>query len=185
MPVHKDPSGQRYVQAEAEVPGTPEDVWRAIATGPGISSWFVPTDLEERTGGSIVLHFGPGMDSTARITEWDPPRRFTAEGSDMGPGSPTVATEWIVEARAGGTCLVRVVHRWFADTDDWDNQFEGTTHGWIAFFRLLRLTLLHFRNVIRHTAWFPGLGGAVIDGIRGARIAISRLSHRAGVGNQL
>ncbi|HSA57839.1 MAG TPA: SRPBCC domain-containing protein [Gemmatimonadaceae bacterium] len=146
MPVHKDPSGQRYVQAEAEVPGTPEDVWRAIATGPGISSWFVPTDLEERTGGSIVLHFGPGMDSTARITEWDPPRRFTAEGSDMGPGSPTVATEWIVEARAGGTCLVRVVHRWFADTDDWDNQFEGTTHGWIAFFRLLRLTLLHFRN---------------------------------------
>ena len=44
MPVKKDSSGRRYVQAEVEVPGTPEQVWQAIATGPGISSWFVPTE---------------------------------------------------------------------------------------------------------------------------------------------
>jgi hypothetical protein len=37
------PSGRRWVQVEVEVPGTPEEVWQAIATGPGISSWFVPT----------------------------------------------------------------------------------------------------------------------------------------------
>ena len=43
MPVNKEPSGHRSVQAEVEVPGTPEEVWQAIATGPGISSWFVPT----------------------------------------------------------------------------------------------------------------------------------------------
>lgn len=146
MPVHKDPSGERRVQAEAEVPGTPEEVWRAIATGPGISSWFVPTDLEERAGGTVVAHFGPGMDSTAKIIEWNPPHRFVAQGEGMGPGSPAVADEWIVEARAGGTCIVRVVHRWFADTDDWDSQFEAAEHGWIAFFRILRLTLAHFRG---------------------------------------
>lgn len=146
MPVHKDPSGEHRLQAEAEVPGTPEEVWRAIATGPGISSWFVPTDLEERAGGTVVSHFGPGMDSTAQITEWDPPRRFVAVGADMGPNSPTIATEWIVETRAGGTCVVRVVHRWFADTDEWDSQFEAAEHGWVAFFRLLRLMLAHFRG---------------------------------------
>ncbi|WP_438019412.1 SRPBCC domain-containing protein [Sorangium sp. So ce315] len=149
MPVRKDASGRRYVQAEVEVPGSPEEVWAAIATGPGISSWFVPTEVEEREGGTTVSHFGPGssMDSVAKITAWDPPRRFSAESpEDMGPGTPTVATEWIVEAKSGSTCVVRVVHSWFASTDDWDKQFEGHEMGWAAFFRLLRLYLAHFRG---------------------------------------
>src|SRR5207247_1965909 len=129
MPVKKDASGRHSVEVETEVPGTPEEVWQAIATGPGISAWFVPTRLEEREGGAIVLDFGPGMESEAVITAWDPPRRFVGENKGgMGPGSPTVADEWTVEAKSGGTCRVRVVHSWFASTDDWDNQFEGVAH---------------------------------------------------------
>ena len=38
MSVKKDPSGRRSVQVEFEVPGTPEEVWQAIATGPGNSA---------------------------------------------------------------------------------------------------------------------------------------------------
>jgi uncharacterized protein YndB with AHSA1/START domain len=145
MPVHKDASGQRFVQAEVEVPGTPEQVWQAIATGPGISCWFVPSEVDGRIGGAVLSHFGPGMDSVATITAWEPPRRFAAESRDnMGPDDPTVATEWIVEARSGGTCTVRVVHRWFATSDTWDDQFEGHSYGWLAFFRVLRSYLSHF-----------------------------------------
>jgi uncharacterized protein YndB with AHSA1/START domain len=148
MNVKKDASGQRSVEAEVELPGTPEEIWEAIATGRGVSSWFVPAKIEEKNGGAIIMNFGPGMDSVSKITTWDPPRRFAAESKDgMGPGSPAMATEWTVEARAGGTCLVRVVHRWFAETDDWDGQFEGTVHGWNAFFRILRLYLAHFRGM--------------------------------------
>jgi uncharacterized protein YndB with AHSA1/START domain len=146
MTVNKDDSGRRWVQAEVEVPGTPEEVWQAIATGPGISSWFVPTELEAREGGAIAASFGPGMDSASTITAWDPPRRFVADSQDLGPDAPTLATEWVVEARSGGTCVVRVVHSWFASTDDWDGQFEATEHGWAAFFRILRLYLTHFRG---------------------------------------
>ena len=62
----------------------------------------------------------------------------------MSSGSPIMATEWTVEARSGGTCLVRVVHSWFAETDEWDAQFEGTESGWAAFFRDLALYLVHF-----------------------------------------
>jgi len=40
MSVKIEASGRRSVQVEVEVPGTPEQVWQAIATGPGISSWF-------------------------------------------------------------------------------------------------------------------------------------------------
>lgn len=143
MPVKKDPSGQRSVEAEVEVPGTPEEVWRAIATGQGISSWFVPSTVEERAGGAATSNFGPGMESAGTIKSWEPPHRFVVETVE-GPGP--VATEWIVEARSGGTCVVRVVHRWFASTDDWDNQFEGHTYGWLGFFRILRLYLAHFRG---------------------------------------
>ncbi len=145
MPVKKDANGRRSVEAEVEVPGTPEQVWQAIATGPGISSWFVPTKLEEREGGATTSSFGPGMDSLATITVWDQPRRFVAETKDeLGPNDPPVATEWTVEARSGGTCVVRVVHSWFASTDDWDKQFEGHSEGWRSFFRILRLYLAHF-----------------------------------------
>jgi len=146
--VKKDASGQRSVEAETEVPGTPEEVWAAIATGPGVSSWFVPTTIDGREGGDVTASFGPGMDSSSKITAWDPPRRFVATNpGGMGPGSPEMATEWTVEARSGGRCRVRVVHRWFADTDDWDRQFEGTVYGWRAFFRGLHLYLMHFSGM--------------------------------------
>ncbi len=149
MPVKRGPSGHRSVQVEVEVPGTPEEVWRAIATGPGVSSWFVPTRVEEGADGKpvrVIGDFGPGMESVATVTSWNPPHTFSAESADLGPNAPTVATQWIVEARAGGKCLVRVVHSLFASTNDWDNQLEGWENGWPGFFRILRLCLMHFRG---------------------------------------
>ena len=143
MSVKKEANGRRSVQVEVEVPGTPEQVWQAIATGPGVGAWFVPTEIDGRIGGTETTHFGGGMDSVSTITEWDPPHRFTKEGS-WGENSPTVATEWIVEARGGGTCMVRVVHSLFAETDDWDDQLTGVESGWPSFFRILRLYLEHF-----------------------------------------
>src|SRR5262245_22321095 len=88
MPLKKEANGRRSIQVEVEVPGTPEDVWAAIATGPGITAWFVPTEMEPGPGGvpaKMTLHFGPGMDSVATITGYDAPRRLTAEDS-WGPG---------------------------------------------------------------------------------------------------
>jgi uncharacterized protein YndB with AHSA1/START domain len=148
MSVKKEASGRRSVQVEVEVPGTPEEVWQAIATGPGISSWFVPAEFEEQDGKPVAvnLNFGPGMESRSVVTAWDPPRMFAAQGEGWGPGSPPIADEWSVEARAGGVCVVRVVHSLFASTDDWDNQLEGTESGWPGFFRILRIYLTHFRG---------------------------------------
>lgn len=147
MSVKKEASGRRSVQVEVEVPGTPEEVWQAIATGPGVSSWFVPTRFEQQDGRptEVSMDFGPGMVTHSPVTNWDPPRTFAAQGKGWG-GSPPIATEWSVEARAGGVCLVRVVNSLFASTDDWDNQLEGTENGWPGFFRTLRIYLTHFRG---------------------------------------
>jgi len=147
MTVNKDDSGRRSVQVEVEVQGTPEQVWRAIATAEGISSWFVPTTSENDANGepvNMTFDFGPGMESVATVTDWDPPHSFSAESKDLGPDAPVVATQWIVEARGDGACVVRVVHSLFASTDDWDAQLEGWESGWPEFFRILRLYLTHF-----------------------------------------
>lgn len=147
MSIKKEDNGRRSIQVEIEVPGTPEEVWQAIASGPGISSWFVPTKSDEREGGQIVCNFGPGMDCPAKITAWQAPRRFVAEGEMAGPGSPTMASEWSVEARAGGMCVVRVVNSLFATDDNWDNQLDGLEQGWPTYFRILRMRLSHFRGL--------------------------------------
>ncbi|HEV3341358.1 MAG TPA: SRPBCC domain-containing protein [Pirellulales bacterium] len=156
MSVKKEASGRRSIQVEVEVPGAPEEVWQAIATGPGISSWFVPTRCEERAGGEVVSNFGPGMDCPSTITAWEAPKRFVAESVMGPPGSPKVATEWSVEARAGGTCLVRVVHSLFADTDDWDNQLDGLEQGWPTYFRILRMYLERFKGMACSAMQFVG-----------------------------
>jgi uncharacterized protein YndB with AHSA1/START domain len=147
MSVKKEASGRRSLQVEFEVPGTPAEVWQAIATGPGISSWFVPAEVEEQDGkpAALKLNFGPGMEPRSALTAWDPPRMFVAQGEGWG-GSPPIATEWSVEARAGGVCIVRIVHSLFASTDDWDNQLEGAQSGLSGFLRTLRVYLTHFRG---------------------------------------
>src|ERR1700685_4592986 len=148
MSVKKEPSGRRSIQVEVEVPGTPEEVWQAIATGPGISAWFVAAEFEEQGGKPVAvkLNFGPDMESSSAVTAWDPPRMFAKEADGWVPGSPPIADEWSVEARGGGICIVRIVHSLFASTDDWDNQLEATESGWSGFLFTLRIYLTHFRG---------------------------------------
>jgi uncharacterized protein YndB with AHSA1/START domain len=146
MSVKTDANGRRWISVEVEVPGSPEQVWEAIATGPGVSSWFVPTEVRTREDGVRVItsRFGPGMESVATATAWDPPRHFAKESAGMAPGSPPLATEWFVEALAGGTCKVRVVHSLIAAGDEWDNQLIGVEKGWPGLFAILERYLEHF-----------------------------------------
>ena len=163
MSIKQDKSGRRSVQVEVEVPGTPEQVWQAIATGPGVSSWFVSTKIDGRVGGKLECDFGGGMVSGAQITEWQPPRRLVAEDQTWLQGGPSVATEWTIEARANGTCLVRVVHSLFASTDQWDNQLENTEQGWPSFFRVLRFYLTHHAGQRSATMTAMAMGSGTKD----------------------
>jgi uncharacterized protein YndB with AHSA1/START domain len=184
MAVKKEPNGRRSIQVEVEVPGTPEEVWRAIGTGVGISSWFVPSKMEERLGGELVCSFAPGMDSRAKITAWQPPHHMAAESRDYGPNTPTMATEWYVEAKSGGTCIVRVVHSLFAETDDWDNQLTGLESGWPAFFTILKIVLTDYRDMpvhaIHESSFTSGSGEAAWStvaaalGLKGAIVGEDR-----------
>ncbi len=134
-----------------EVPGSPEQVWAAIATTNGISSWCLPTDVDARAGGAIVAHLGD-TDSPGTIPGWDPPPRLeyaepdwaALAGQDVASVTPLVS-EFIVEAQSGGTCVVRVVSSAFGTGADWEQEFfTDMQKYWLPYFDNLRLYLPHF-----------------------------------------
>jgi uncharacterized protein YndB with AHSA1/START domain len=126
-----DVRDERTVDLAIEVAATPEEVWEAIATGPGISRWFVPTDI---AGDAIHLHHPNGLEQTGTITARERPHRFRFEFPEYAP-APDVepertALEITVAAQAGGTCVIRLVNSGFGSGADWDRQLELSQSGW-------------------------------------------------------
>lgn len=145
-----DSGGPRTIDLETEVPGTPEQVWEAIATGPGVTAWLHHTEIEERDGGRYAFDMGNGLNDSGVVSAWEPPRRFATSGVYWEPaeGGPAaqLATEWLIEARDGGTCIVRVVMSGFGSGTAWDNELEGMTQGMREALDSLRSHLAGARN---------------------------------------
>ena len=80
------------------------------------------------------------MDARAEVTAYEPPWRFAYVEKWDGVDFPT---EFLVEARAGGTCVVRVVSSGVGEGEEWDRALEGLDHGWRAFLDNLRLYREH------------------------------------------
>ena len=107
--------------------------------------------VDEREGGTVLMHMGDD-DSPGTITGWDPPHRFayfepdwaTLTGND--PASVTeLATEFLVEAKSGGTCVLHVVTSAFGTGADWEQEFfDDMEKGWRPYFENLRLYLSNF-----------------------------------------
>jgi uncharacterized protein YndB with AHSA1/START domain len=147
MPIKKDESGKRWVEMELVLPGTPEQLWQAFATGAGYRGWFAKTEIDGRVGGKVQFDFGDGTTSAGEVTEWQPPQRFGYVERDWDKDAPPVATEITITARSGDRCQVRMVHSLFTSEDSWDDQLENFESGWPSFFEILRLYLLHFSGV--------------------------------------
>ncbi|MFT7600864.1 MAG: hypothetical protein ACI8TP_003812 [Acidimicrobiales bacterium] len=168
----------RSIELEIEVPGTPEEVWRAIASGPGITSWYVPHTVVEETDGAATARFGPGpeMEIAGRVAAWEPPNRVVFDG---GEGVGGFAFEWLVEPRDSGTCTVRLVNSGFGTGDEWDDQYDAMTEGWKMFLSNLRLHLSHFSG----QAASASLPGAVWSGAGDA--AWAKLAAELGIPSHL
>jgi len=163
MPIKKDGTGKRWVEMELLVPGTPEQVWEAMATGPGNAAWFVKGEIEPEVGGVFRLDFGQGAISSGEVTVWEPPHKFGYVERDWEPGAPPVATEITITGRSGTTCVVRMVHSLFTSSNDWDDQVEGFESGWPGFFANLRVYLEHFSGM--SAASFIAMTPASVDSL--------------------
>lgn len=159
MPVKND-AEKRWVELEFVLPGTPEQIWRAIATGPGMGAWFTAATVDERVGGTIAFDFGGGAQSKGVVTVWEPPTRFAYEEHGWSGDAPPCGTEITVRSRSGDTCVVRLVHSLFTTRDSWDDELEGFESGWPGFFEVLRVYLRHFADqeagLVRVASAHPG-----------------------------
>ncbi len=124
---------------EVALDATPEQVWEAIATGPGIGSWFMPHEVEPGEGGTMRLSFGDfTVEST--VTAWDPPKRLAVV---TGAGEERQAFEYLVEGRGHGSTVLRFVQSGFLG-DDWDAEYDSLSKGWDMYFHTLAQYLAHF-----------------------------------------
>lgn len=142
-----------------DVAASPEEVWDAIATAEGISTWMVPTRLDPQVGGEVVFEHG-GFTTTGTVTGYEPTRRFAYEEPwPIAAGEPVpegmrpwfeavgvpqeqvdrdleaitpLATEFLVEAASGGSCVLRVVSSSYGSGADWEHEFFAEmAAGWI------------------------------------------------------
>lgn len=141
-----------------DVDATPEQVWDAIATGPGVDSWFMGrTEIEARPGGSASLTMAGGTEHST-VTAWEPVRRLAVKtGPEGEPGF--MAIEYLVEARAGGSAVMRLVHSGIMG-DGWETEFEAMQTGWDMYLHTLAAYLRHFpgRTAVPITGVRPGVG---------------------------
>lgn len=136
----------REMRKVIELDATPEQVWEAVATGPGIATWFVPSSVEPRVGGAVDQEFGGQMNAAGTVTAYEPGRRFGYSGPPLEPGTdgPQYAFEFLVEGRDGGSTVLTFVQSGFLDGEDWDNEYDSFDKGWDLFFGNLRAALTHF-----------------------------------------
>lgn len=147
-------------ELELTVTATPEQVWDAIATAEGMSSWMMPTTLEPHVGGAVAFDMGPDATSHGKVTAFEPARRVAYEeywdvltGHDGAAVTPLL-TEFLIEARSGGTCVVRVVTSAFGTGADWEREFwDEMDIGWGSILDNLRLYLASFPGQYATSMW--------------------------------
>lgn len=128
---------------EVEVDATPEQVWEAIATGPGYDSWYLGrNEVEPGEGGVVRTDLG-GHLMESRITAWEPLRRFSYRSEESREGR-FIAFEFIIEGRERGSTVLRLVSNGYLPGDDWEAEFEAMRTGGAMYFATLGAYLTHF-----------------------------------------
>jgi uncharacterized protein YndB with AHSA1/START domain len=137
------------IQKAITIEASPEQVWEAISTGPGIDSWFMGrSEIEPRTGGAARMTL-PGWSLDSTITTWEPGKRY-AHRSEAGPDGLQMAFEYLIEGRDNGTTVLRLVHSGFLG-DDWEAEYDALNEGDFMYLQKLAAYLKFFPG--RTAAW--------------------------------
>ena len=133
---------------ELELDQTPEQVWDAIATGPGLSSWFMGAAEVDPDAGAVEIRMG-AFAMRSPIVAYEPGVHFAFRGTPS-PDGRFFGMEFLLEAREGGTTVLRIVSSGFLPADDWEDEYEAMRSGG----RTYRDTLVEY---LRHFAGRPGV----------------------------
>jgi uncharacterized protein YndB with AHSA1/START domain len=130
------------IAQDVEVEATPEQVWEAIATGPGWDSWFMGrNEIEPREGGTTRWSIG-GFTAESTVTAWDPPKRFVSSGAEAPDGSQH-QFEYRLEGQDNGPTTIRYVHSGMLG-GDWEAEYEAMSEGDPMYFQKLAEYIKYF-----------------------------------------
>lgn len=130
------------IEREIELPGTPGDVWRAVATAAGNSAWLFAS--------------GVGADES-NAEAWDPPHHLAVRTQQ---GEWFNALEFKIEARDGSHTTLRYAHSGIF-MEDWENQYDAADKHTDFYLHTLDEYLRHYNG---RTATYIGDAPAGIEG---------------------
>ena len=138
------------IELEAILPASPQEVWDAIATGPGIDSWFMGrNEVEPHEGGTAAMDTG-GQRAEAVVTAYEPGKRF-ATRTAAAPDGQFMAFEYLIEGRERSSTMLRVVHSGMLG-DDWQDEYDALRRGWP----------FHLHTLREYLTFFPGRAGVPV-----------------------
>ncbi|ANJ26068.1 SRPBCC family protein [Agromyces aureus] len=138
--------------SEYEFDLAPDVVWQAIATGPGLSSWFMGATEVDREQGVVRTRMGEYSQDSAIVAD-DEGRRFSFRGAES-PDGRFFAMEFLVEARSSASTVLRIVSSGFLPGDDWEEEYDAMLAGG----RLYQHTLVEY---LEHFTGRPGVAVTV------------------------
>lgn len=140
---------------EITLDATPDQVWAAIATGPGVDSWFMGrNEVAGHEGGRNAMSL-LGFSNESTTTAWEPDKRYALRTDDA-PDGTFMAFEYLIEGRDGGSTVLRYVHSGILG-DDWEAEYDGLRKGTMMYLQKLAAYLRHFGDrVATYTAFLPG-----------------------------
>ncbi|MBM2616092.1 SRPBCC domain-containing protein [Actinoplanes sp. LDG1-06] len=150
--------GKEYeVGIETTVPADPEQVWEAITTSAGVSSWYIGRTQVD--GSMVRTAFGEIEFPPSTVTAAEPPGHF-AYRTETAPDGRFQAFEFLVEGRDRSATVLRVATSGFLPGDDWADEYEAMSHGLELFYATLIEYLGHFagRSGSSVTAFGPPIG---------------------------
>ncbi len=122
-------AGEAEVHKDVPLDASPEEVWDAIATGPGLATWFMPMELDPDSG---------------MVVAWEPGKRLAVRTPPSEHGS-SEAFEYLIEARDGGSTVLRFAHTLVGD--DWSDEYVSMAgRGWDMYLYTLAEYFAHFRG---------------------------------------
>lgn len=126
------------ISRESQLPGPPEHVWDAVATGPGNLGWLFPIEIEPRVGGTVSR--GPST-----VLAYDPPGLFSCRHDNAEGFSSTL--EYRIEPGDGSTVL-RTSICWAHSTvwdEDWETRADAAEKHTDFHHHTLKQYLTYFR----------------------------------------
>ncbi|MBX3358256.1 MAG: SRPBCC domain-containing protein [Phycisphaeraceae bacterium] len=149
-------AGTRTIERTLEIQAQPEAVWAALTDAAELTRWFgLSANVKPGTGGTIRVAWGEGGGFDSRIEAWDPPRFLRTSEWTSSPGAEPklICTDWHIEAKSGGTTVLRMVQSGFGRGTGWDDTYDSYSGGWTFELRSMRHYLEHHLGASRQVAF--------------------------------